>query len=238
MEEQDDVIGPLFFTFVTQVALLHTMQCFECGLEIYIGFPYCTLHLAQILKLTIGLSTLGHGFGLFAFGKRNQVVFPPGSLICGYIGEVISCAQTSTRYGDNPYDTAKYAVKDNYGTITDAALLRGAASLANHARDPRANAVLEDRRRRDPRDCTVMLRAFGGCRVMLRAFRPILAGDEIFVDYCAGGDSTAPQAFSFNGAREQRTFPSSISPATVSDKDQRNWQIRWVAQQLQYLPKA
>ncbi|KAJ3084864.1 hypothetical protein HK102_000533 [Quaeritorhiza haematococci] len=108
--------------------------------------------------------------GLFAM-KRNApngtVLFRKNDVILEYVGEIIPVSETSARYGDQ---TAVYTLRRNQTTDIDAACKRGVAAMANSK--PGANNA-----------------RFGAAgrgenyRMVLRATKNILHGQEIFAHY-------------------------------------------------------
>jgi len=69
--------------------------------------------------------------GLFAFGKRDKVVFRKGENIIKYIGERISKKELEKRYDYGGYDvTAPYTLNIN-GRNVDASCKRGLGAMAN-----------------------------------------------------------------------------------------------------------
>jgi len=119
----------------------------KCKAKVCIGVPYCWQHLRIRHHLRIKASE--YGKGLFAeHPKRehdHEICFNKNDIICPYIGESLTRAQLNGRYGE---ETAPYAV-NHINKYFDAALRRGAGSLANHANPPNFNAAYVYRTKRD-----------------------------------------------------------------------------------------
>lgn len=161
------------------VGNLHCEKCIginkngsQCRRQVCIGLPYCFSHLQSYKHLKIKASTLPDaGKGLFASEtnrRPNAVVFETNAVICEYAGEIIRSNDIIKRYD---YHNAPYAIRINKNRYEDAALQRGAASLANHQEYGIGNAVFRPFKRNNE------------FFMRLIATKPIRNGDEIFADY-------------------------------------------------------
>ena len=166
------------------VGNLHCERCIatnkngsQCKRQVCIGLPYCFSHLQSLKYLKIKPSTIPNaGKGLFASqtGVRpNAVVFNTNAVIIEYAGEIITSREIIQRYN---YYNAPYAIRINSNRYEDAALERGAASLANHEEYTTGNAVFRPFKRNN--------QDF----MRLIATKPIRNGEEIFADYGADYD--------------------------------------------------
>lgn len=142
----------------------------------YATLPFCPLHLTSVHHVAVLPTSLKDSegklfnfLGLFAWDKnleKDAIVFRPDDEIIPYYGERIDQAERKRRYGNQ--GPASHAVMCSDGSVVDAARLRGAASNANTSLDGKNNAILVEKL--DNTICIV-------------AQRPILNGQEIFIDY-------------------------------------------------------
>ncbi|KAJ3080316.1 hypothetical protein HK102_003136 [Quaeritorhiza haematococci] len=121
--------------------------------------------------LMIQASTIPRaGKGLFAM-KRNApngtVLFRKNDVILEYVGEIISVSETNARYGEH---TAVYTLRRNRSTDIDAACKRGVVAMAN-SQPGKNNARFGAAGRGE------------NYRMVLRATKNILHGQEIFAHY-------------------------------------------------------
>ncbi len=143
----------------------------QCRNKTVIGQIFCWIHRKHILNLQIKNSSLRNaGKGLFAYGRKNEIIFKPGQRICMYDGEIIDDEELADRYGEY---TAPYAVqlhtRNGQEIYEDAGIERGLGSLANHSKNQsKLNARIGVSRQN---------------RAQLIAIKNIKAGKEIFVDY-------------------------------------------------------
>jgi SET domain-containing protein len=113
--------------------------------------------------LEVKRSTIaGAGEGLFALKD-----FKRKDLIAKYEGEVLTKAQTNTRYGNTQQDLAPYGIQASKNKIIDASCKRGVASYAN-SKPNHQNATFS---------------VYQGHEVRLIASKNIKKGDEVFVSY-------------------------------------------------------
>ena len=147
----------------------------RCKNKVCIGSPYCWVHLLHLKHLRIKESNLADaGKGLFAVDPSkpdNAVIFKKNDLIVDYGGEIISGVELVDRYGEY---TAPYGVilNQNRNTYEDAALKRGAGSLANqNPIENRNNAFLMANYRANPQ------------KIQVKAEKNIKNNKEIYVDY-------------------------------------------------------
>jgi len=118
----------------------------QCRRKLSKGLPVCWFHLKQVFHIIIKPSTIAAaGTGMFACdpeGRRHQVVFRKGDVICPYVGTVLTKTALNRRYGRPADITAPYSTGGLRNTVIDAACVRGAAAYANDARNERNNAIL------------------------------------------------------------------------------------------------
>ena len=131
---------------------------------------YCSIYAFKNKPSTIPNS----GKGLFAWNPNapNNIVFKKNEEICNYNGELIDKTQLENRYGEY---TAPYGIEVKGGAnpiYEDGALTRGIGTIANHKKGRNANAhfVIKKLNHRNH-------------HIALKAIRPILHGEEVFVDY-------------------------------------------------------
>jgi len=115
-----------------QTCISRTKKGTKCKKKTCVGVPYCWIHARYNKHLAVRYSNLIEGEkGLFAFGKRDKVVFRKGENIIKYIGERISKKELEKRYDYGGYDvTAPYTLNIN-GRNVDASCKRGLGAMAN-----------------------------------------------------------------------------------------------------------
>ena len=129
------------------------------------------------------------GKGVFAYDKDHAAgsqVFDKDDVIMNYVGEHITNNEASRRYGhhNNPYTikgtqavfnerTRREEIRNIRGApLIDSALIRGVTALINHKPHQEANCRFSSEH--SERE---------GWVYKIRANRPILNGEELYVDY-------------------------------------------------------
>jgi len=189
----------------------NTQKGVRCGRRTVFGVGYCWQHLEDKRQLKIAPSLIkrpkmdrdgrvmhdmaGHviresiGKGVFAYDKDHAAgsqVFDKDDVIMNYVGEHITNNEASRRYGhhNNPYTikgtqtvwnerTRREEIRNIRGApLIDSALIRGVTALINHKPHQEANCRFSSEH--SERE---------GWVYKIRANRPILNGEELYVDY-------------------------------------------------------
>ena len=152
----------------------------QCTKNVVVGAGYCSSHLKQLFRLTIGPSKIeGAGLGLFAASNIRACLKDEAPHYCTgkkgercsipYWGQVISSKEGDERYGKS--NTAPYglAIRDSTNFV-DAACLRCFASLINHAsKGFKANCAFVQRE--------------GDSFPSIEIMKPIKKGEELYISY-------------------------------------------------------
>jgi hypothetical protein len=105
----------------------------QCSRSVVLGINLCWSHLQSEKHLKIKESTVpGAGKGLFAWApsQSDDWVFKKGDIICEYLGERMTKAKSTQRYGRDA--TAPYTVRiPHTHTDIDSSCVRGYASFTN-----------------------------------------------------------------------------------------------------------
>ena len=155
----------------------------QCNTRMYVGLPYCPVHLLQVKQLAIKPSVLVPGqLGLFAASNAtapgaadDTIIFRPGQRLIEYVGEDISESELHRRYGATDAYVAPYVlrIRDRY---IDSACVRGAAAFANGF--GRASQGANARAYVTPTNSRVDAQKF-----MLQATKCIRNGEEVILVY-------------------------------------------------------
>ena len=138
-----------------------------CRNRAVFGAPLCWQHLLRDKNLRIKPSEFGKG--LFAQSRTSQpgdTIFRRGQTVIAYEGQELTIRDLESRYKTH---TAPYAVSKRSGLVEDAALLRSAASHANHSARPNAHFGVNN-----------------GNKVVIVADRNIHHNEEILLNYNRG----------------------------------------------------
>lgn len=147
---------------------MNTVHGVRCRRRVCIGTPICWQHTMTTYGIRTLTSTIpGAGKGLFAVKD-----FARWEWICPYIGEHLSDACATLRYGDG---TAPYAT-DDVGGVIDSACLRGIASQGNGLFTPAGVS-------RAMRFHNARISYNPAGDIWVRAIKAIAAYSEIFIYY-------------------------------------------------------
>ncbi len=171
----------------------------QCEAKVCIGLPYCWRHLRRDMKLYVGVSNIPDaGKGVFAyppvrraddddeniFGDESDesdseaervVIFPRGTLISLYDGELITKEEVDRRYSESEEAVAPYVYKIGKMYI-DAACRRGIGGMLNFIPYKRGEANPNNVKAR-------VINKNNKQTAGLYALRDIYNGEELYLDY-------------------------------------------------------
>lgn len=170
---------------VATCSLVRPYQCRKCSSPTYL-VPFCSGCLVECAQLEVRQSNIREaGLGLFAArgkegsktgGEVRKPVFDVGQVICdyGYVANLISEAEVTTRYGST--STQPYTYRTEDGRNYDSALFRTVGCFANDASGGGSSKA-----KSQYKNNAVFSETDEG--VSVTATRPIFPGDEIFIPY-------------------------------------------------------
>lgn len=190
----------------------------RCSKRVCMGIPLCWMHSLSYLNLRVGQTRLRHNNvrltfgGLFACNRRgvqNTVVFPAHTVICPYMGELVTQENLNDRYGEGNDYFAAYSITAAEGEgvhqrTEDGACQRSMMSMANRANNIETSNVRFRWIWIDLNDPNA-----GVCGV-LKTTRNILNGQEILV--------RPEQNYEIENPNLQTHFTKPFKPAAVACK--------------------
>ena len=167
---------------------LKSMQCEgttkagkQCSRSVVMGLNLCWSHLESEKHLKIQESTIpGAGKGMFAWVPaplREEWVFKKGQTVCEYIGETVTNAESTKRYGRE--STAPYSVGiPHTRSDIDSSCMRGYGAFTN-----KGNAYNSNRFPSNVQWKAVAKTRTKPAIVKFIAHRNIAHGEELLVHY-------------------------------------------------------